>query len=42
MNKLIVTEIRRKMQVEDIEKIENMDLIDAYTTRRRIQKGERE
>lgn len=30
------------MQVEDIEKIENMDLIDAYTTRRRIQKGERE
>lgn len=42
MNKLIVTEIRRKMQVEDIEKMENMDLIDAYTTRRRIQKGERE
>lgn len=42
MNKLIVTEIRWKMQVEDIEKIENMDLIDAYTTRRRIQKGERE
>lgn len=42
MNKLIVTKIRRKMQVEDIEKIENMDLIDAYTTRRRIQKGERE
>lgn len=30
------------MQVEDIEKMENMDLIDAYTTRRRIQKGERE
>lgn len=30
------------MQMEDIEKMENMDLIDAYTTRRRIQKGERE
>lgn len=29
--------------MEDIEKkMENMDLIDAYTTRNRIQKGERE
>lgn len=26
------------MQVEDIEKMENMDLIDAYTTRNRTQK----
>ena len=42
MNKLIVTEIRRKMQVEDIEKMENMDLIDAYTTRKKVQKGEKE
>lgn len=30
------------MQMEDIEKMENMDLIDAYTTRNRAQKGERE
>ena len=30
------------MQVEDIEKMENMDLIDAYITRKRVQEGEGE
>ncbi len=30
------------MQMEDIEKMENMDLIDAYTTRKKVQKGEKE
>ena len=29
------------MQMEDIEKMENRDLIDAYTTRKKVQKGEK-